>query len=77
MLKKEVIQPLSSPWASPIVLVCKKNNSFRFDVTLNMLAGSKWFSILDLVSGYWQVEIAEKERQKTAFCTIEGLLDLI
>ena len=39
-----------------------------------MLAGSKWFSTLDLVSGHWQVEVAEKDRQ-TAFCTTEGLFE--
>ena len=30
MLKKDVIQPLSSPWASLIVLVTKKNESMQF-----------------------------------------------
>ena len=37
------------------------------------LAGSQWFSTLDLLSGYWQVEIEEADRPKTAFCTTEGL----
>lgn len=34
------------------------------DDTLNTLAGSQWFSTLDLLSGYWQVEVAERDRQK-------------
>ena len=38
------------------------------DMTLNM-AGSQWFSTLDLVSRYWQVEVAEEDQTKTAFCT--------
>lgn len=42
-------------------------------MTLDTLARSYWFSTLDLLSGYWQVEIAEKDRYKTAFCTTEGL----
>ena len=30
---------------------------------------------LDLNSGYWQVEVAPEHRQKTAFCTQEGLFE--
>ena len=38
----------------------------RIDDTINTLAGSQWFT-LDLLSGYWQVEVAEKgQRQHSA-----------
>ena len=47
----------------------------RIDDTLNTLAGSQWFSILDLQSGFWQVGVAPSDRQKTAFCTTEGLFE--
>ena len=39
----------------------------RIDDTLDALVGSKWFSTLDLKSGYHQVPVAEVDRPKTAF----------
>ena len=45
----------------------------RVDETLDTLVGSKHFSTLDLATGYWQVEVAEEDRPKTAFTTPEGL----
>ena len=44
----------------------------RVDDTLDTLAGSKWFSTLDLISGYWQVEMSPEDQEKTAFCTPAG-----
>ena len=41
--------------------------------TLDTLAGSRLFTTLDLKNGYWQVELEEGDRQKTAFDTSEGL----
>ena len=45
----------------------------RIDDTLQSLAGSRWFSTLGLRSGYWQVEIDPKDKEKTAFSTGMGL----
>ena len=42
----------------------------RVDETLESLAGSTYFTTLDLASGYWQVEIEENSKEKTAFSTI-------
>ncbi len=39
----------------------------RIDESMDSLAGACWFSSLDLLSGYWQLDIAEEDRHKTAF----------
>uniref|UniRef100_A0A5S6QWV2 RNA-directed DNA polymerase n=1 Tax=Trichuris muris TaxID=70415 RepID=A0A5S6QWV2_TRIMR len=44
----------------------------RIDDALDILSGSRWFSTLDLASGYWQVEVEPEDRPKTAFSTPTG-----
>ncbi|KAJ8003250.1 hypothetical protein DPEC_G00167470 [Dallia pectoralis] len=39
----------------------------RMDDTFTALSGSKWFSVLDLKSGYYQIEVDEADKPKTAF----------
>ena len=39
----------------------------RIEEILDSLAGAKYFSVLDLKSGYHQVEIAEQHKERTAF----------
>ena len=94
MKELDIIEPSDSPWASPTVLVRKKDGTMRFCVdyrrlnnatvkdsyplpniedTFDSLSGAKYFCALDLASGYWQVEMAPKDRHKTAFLTREGL----
>ncbi|CAL9702845.1 unnamed protein product [Knipowitschia caucasica] len=45
----------------------------RVDDSLDALAGSMWFSTLDFSNGYWQVEVAEEDREKTTFTTGRGI----
>ena len=45
----------------------------RVEDCLDALSGSVWFSVLDLQSGYWQQDIAEADKEKTAFSTHTGL----
>lgn len=94
MIKSGVIEPSTSPWASPVVLCTKKDGSVRFcidyrrlnsvthkdsyhlpriDDSLDALRGSKWFSTLDLQSGFWQVQMNNSDAEKTAFVTNGGL----
>lgn len=98
MQAQGVVRPSKSPWASPIVLVAKKDGSTRFcvdyrklnavtkmdvfplpriDDSLDLLAGAKYFTTLDLASGYWQVAMDEESREKTAFVTHSGLFEFL
>ena len=92
------MKPSTSPWASPVILVPKRDGTSRFcidyrrlnaittkdvyplpriDDILDTLGEAKYFSSLDLASGYWQVELAPDARQKSAFTTHKGLFEFI
>lgn len=40
---------------------------------MDALSGAQWFCTLDLASGYWQVELEDASKDKTAFTTHKGL----
>ena len=47
----------------------------RIDDILDSLGDSKYFTTLDLRSGYWQISVDEHDRHKTAFATSNGLYE--
>ena len=49
----------------------------RIDDILDTLGKTKYFSSLDLCSGYWQVELDKESRQKSAFATHQGLFEFV
>jgi len=97
MLDTGVIQPSNSPWSSPVCMVRKKDDSFRFCIdyrrvnavtikdafpvpdvndALDSLRGAKHFATIDLLSGYWQLGMSDRARERSAFCTRRGLFEL-
>lgn len=44
----------------------------RINDLLDMLKGAKFFSSIDLASGYWQVPLAEESKEVTLFRTANG-----
>lgn len=99
MLDNDIIQPSNSEWHSPVVLVKKKNSTYRFacdyralnKITIPMSfplthieesvfdaigeAKATYFTNLDLMSGFWQMELDEGSRQKAAFITQSGVYE--
>nr|CAH7733188.1 unnamed protein product [Callosobruchus chinensis] len=93
LMSADIIQESNSPYASPVILVKKKNDETRMcidfrainaktikdsyplprvDDHLEVLKGCKFFTTLDMASGYHQIPMAEESRQKTAFVTPDG-----
>jgi hypothetical protein len=46
----------------------------RIEDMLDRLKGMKYFSSLDLASGYWQVEVDEPDKEKTALYAQQAYL---
>ena len=94
MLDLGVVEPSDSPWCTQVVLVKKKDLTYRMaidyrglntvtcfdaspiprvDDSIATLQGKKFFSLADLNSGFWQLELDDESKPKTAFGTSDGL----
>jgi hypothetical protein len=93
LLTSGLIVPSMSPFASPVLLVQKKDGSWRFcvdyrklndmtiknrfpmplvDEILDELAGTQYFTSLDMTAGYHQIRMKEEDEYMTAFKTHQG-----
>jgi hypothetical protein len=93
LLKAGLIVPSVSSFASPVLLVQKKEGTWRFcidyrklndmtvknrfpmplvDEILDELAGTQYFSSLDMTNGYHHIRMGEEDEHKTAFKTHHG-----
>ena len=93
MQRQGLITIGTGEWSSPIVLVKKKDNTWRFcvdyrklnaitvkhtmalssiDNAAEIMSGKKYFSTIDLASGFFQVALHESSQEKSGFITPWG-----
>ena len=92
-LRMDHIQHSKSPWGAPVILVKKKDGTWRMcvnyhrlnkmtirnsyplpraDDLIDRLHAARYFTKIDLRTGYHQIRIAEEDIPKTAFRTRYG-----
>ncbi|OWZ02946.1 reverse transcriptase, partial [Phytophthora megakarya] len=75
LLSARMIRASKSPWASPIVVIVKKNG---VDIRLYLLEDLdkyRWYCSLDMVSGFWVVPMSDRARLISSFIKPFGLFE--
>ncbi|KAL4089366.1 hypothetical protein QTP88_024412 [Uroleucon formosanum] len=63
MQRDGIITPSDSPWNAPLMIVPKKSDD---------LGKAKYFTCLDMASGYHQIKLHPDDREKRGFSTDQG-----
>ncbi|CAF1431009.1 unnamed protein product [Rotaria sordida] len=70
MLKNKQIRALRSQYSAPVLLIKKYKFPLpNLEQALQLVGDRKYYTKLDLRSGYFQIPIREKDKHKTAFIT--------
>lgn len=98
LLQSDIIRPNKSPYASPIVLVRKKNGELRLcvdyreinkitekdnfpapivDNYIDQLKDTRYFTSLDMKSGFYHIKMAEDSIKYTSFVTPLGQFEFL
>lgn len=98
LLENDIIRPSESPYASPILLVRKKDGPYRMcvdyrelnahtvkdryplpliDMQIDRLGKAKYYTSLDMASGFHQIPVHPDSVEKTGFVTPDGHYDYL
>ena len=68
---------LTKPQKESLFNNVTKKDSYKLpsiDNALDRLGGSQYFSAMDLISGYWQIDLPKEDQKKEAIIMSQGLL---